>query len=155
MPPAASGGTDVAMKLYDQLKRGFPRIESLSCAEKILYGSNYAYNLGLPQSALRLSAGMGAGMGIGYTCGCVTAGCMVLSHLFVKEYAHESERIKELTSEYIRAVEKNFSSVVCEDLKAKYRTPEERCNYLIMDIAKELDVIVERELAKESFSAKE
>ena len=87
--------------LYNLINDGFGEKEDLNCAEKILYGANEAYQLGLDKEALKLSAGFGGGMAIESICGALTASVMVLGRLFVKNNAHESTRIKELTMIYI------------------------------------------------------
>ena len=76
--------------LAELIESGFGNSEDFNCAEKILYGANQAYQLGLNKDALKLSAGFGGGMGIGDTCGALTASVMVLSLLFVKavSYTH-------------------------------------------------------------------
>ena len=39
--------------LKDLIESGFGEKEGYNCAEKILYGANIAYSLGLPKEALR------------------------------------------------------------------------------------------------------
>ena len=55
--------------LYDLIMNDFGKEEDYNCAEKILYGANKVYNLGLSKEALKLSAAFGGGMGIESTCG--------------------------------------------------------------------------------------
>lgn len=138
------------MKLYDYLAAGNLDGKDLNCAEKILYGANAAYSLGLSKEALRLSAGFGGGMGVEDTCGIVTGGVMVLSSLFVKDRGHEGPRIKALNTEWFQRMNEVFSSTSCQALKAKYRTPETGCADLILNAAKVLDEIVEREIKKDA-----
>jgi len=137
------------MQLHDYLAVGNLEGMDLNCAEKILYGANAAYSLGLNKDALRLSAGFGGGMGVEDTCGIVTGGVMVLSALFVKDRGHEGPRIKALNTEWFERMNEVFSSTSCDALKAKYRTPERGCGDLILNAAKLLDEIVERELKKD------
>lgn len=137
------------MQLHDYLAAGNLEGMDLNCAEKILYGANAAYSLGLNKDALRLSAGFGGGMGVEDTCGIVTGGVMVLSALFVKDRGHEGPRIKALNTEWFQRMNEVFSSTSCDALKAKYRTPERGCSDLILNAAKLLDEIVERELKKD------
>lgn len=49
--------------LLKLLQDGFGSAMDLNCAEKILYGANWAYNMKLPGEALKLAAGFGGGMG--------------------------------------------------------------------------------------------
>jgi C_GCAxxG_C_C family probable redox protein len=137
------------MRLYEYLAAGNLDGKDLNCAEKILYGANDVYSLGLSKEALRLSAGFGGGMGVEDTCGIVTGGVMVLSSLFVKDRGHEGPRIKELNTEWFQRMNEVFSSTSCRPLKAKYRSEERGCADLILNAAKALDEIVERELKKD------
>lgn len=69
--------------LLKLLQDGFGSAMDLNCAEKILYGANWAYNMKLPGEALKLAAGFGGGMGVESSCGVITGGVMVLSSLYV------------------------------------------------------------------------
>jgi len=120
--------------------------EDLNCAEKILQGANIAYNLGLDKEALKLAAGFGGGMAIEDKCGALTASIMVLGRLFVKNNAHESTRIKELTKELFEEYRKEMDSIDCAPLKERYRTEELKCKNVIIKAAEVLDRIVKREL---------
>lgn len=133
------------MTTLECLKQGFPGMENLNCAEKILYAANIAYGLGLSEQALKLSAGFGGGMGVESVCGTVTASCMVLSDQFVARYAHEGETIKRLTGKLFEAVTAQMGSVECAAIKAKYRTPEDGCKYVVEKTAGILDAIIEQE----------
>ena len=50
--------------LHELLKNGFGKDRDFNCAEKMLYGANEAYRLGLSPEALKLAAGFGGGMAI-------------------------------------------------------------------------------------------
>lgn len=134
------------MGLYEYLAAGSLDGKDLNCAEKMLYGANAVYGLGLSPDALKLSAGFGGGMGVEGACGILTGGVMVLSSLFVKERGHEGPRIKTLTGEWHEKMKSVFSSTDCAPLKAKYRTAERGCADLILNAAMLLDEIVLREL---------
>ena len=131
--------------LKELLEQGFGNDMDLNCAEKILYGANWAYDMKLAPQALKLAAGFGGGMGIGVVCGALTGGVMVLSHLYVKRNAHESDRIKELEGEFIGAFQKEMGCIDCEYLKVQYRNEEDKCNKIIFKAAEILDGIVARE----------
>ena len=90
--------------LKELLEQGFGKDLDLNCAEKIVYGANLAYDLNLSPEAMKLSAGFGGGMGVESECGTISGAVMVLSHLYVKHNAHESVRIKELTSEFLSSM---------------------------------------------------
>lgn len=133
--------------LADLIKEGFGENEDLNCAEKILQGANIAYNLGLDKEALKLAAGFGGGMAIEDKCGALTASIMVLGRLLVKDRAHESTRIKELTVELFREYGKEMGTIDCAALKEKYRTEELKCRNIILKASEIMDRIVERELS--------
>ncbi|NCD08734.1 MAG: hypothetical protein EOL98_04780 [Negativicutes bacterium] len=134
--------------LLDLLQKGFGNDTDLNCAEKILYGANWAYDLKLPPEALKLAAGFGGGMGVESTCGAITGGIMVLSHLYVKQRAHECGRIKELEGEFIEAFKNEMGCTDCKCLKEKYRNDEIKCNLVIFKAGEILDRIVAREGCK-------
>ena len=135
--------------LYDLLKSGFGNDRDFNCAEKILYGANEAYQLGLSKEALKLAAGFGGGMAIEGTCGALTGSIMVLGRLFVKDTAHESSRIKDLTKELFGEYRKVMGDINCAPLKVKYRTEAIGCRDVIFKAAEILDSIVERERKKD------
>lgn len=134
--------------LAELIKNDFGVKDDLNCAEKILYGANEAYNLGLDKDALKLAAGFGGGMAIGDKCGALTASIMVLGNMFVKERAHESTLIKKLSKELFEEYEKEMGTIDCTPLKVKYATKEVKCKNIILKAAEILDRIVERELEK-------
>lgn len=132
--------------LTELIRQGFGEKEDLNCAEKILQGANVAYNLGLDREALKLAAGFGGGMAIEDKCGALTASIMVLGKLFVKNNAHESTRIKELTKELFDEYKKEMGTIDCAPLKEQYRTEELKCRNVILAASEVLDRIVKREL---------
>ncbi|HNZ82056.1 MAG TPA: C-GCAxxG-C-C family (seleno)protein [Sedimentibacter sp.] len=134
--------------LAELIKNGFGEKEDLNCAEKILWGANNAYNLGLDREALKLASGFGGGMAIEDACGALTGAIMVLGKLFVVERAHESDKIKELTRELFDEYNKEMKSIDCKPLKDMYRTEELKCRNVILKAAEILDMIVLRELNK-------
>lgn len=134
--------------LLELLKKGFGNDIDLNCSEKLLYGANWAYDLKLSPESLKLSAGFGGGMGVESVCGVVTGAIMVLSHLYVKQNAHESNRIKDLENEFIDAIKSELGFIDCKTLKAEYRNDEIKCSLIIFKAAEILDRIVARENAK-------
>jgi C_GCAxxG_C_C family probable redox protein len=131
--------------LADLIKQGFGEKEDLNCAEKLLQAANIAYNLGLDKEALKLASGFGGGMAIEDKCGALTASIMVLGRLFIKDRAHESTRIKELTMELFEEYRREMGSIDCAPLKDKHRTEELKCRNVILKAAEVLDRIVKRE----------
>ena len=129
--------------LYDLIMNDFGKEEDYNCAEKILYGANKVYNLGLSKEALKLSAAFGGGMGIESTCGALTGAVMVLSSMYVEDIAHESKKIKDLTTKLFAEFEKEMGSIECKELKTKYRKEDIGCKNVILAAAKALDKIIE------------
>ncbi len=131
--------------LYDLLKSGYGKDIDFNCAEKILYAANEAYQLGLSKDALKMAAGFGGGMATEDVCGALTASIMVLGRLFVKDLAHESTKIKDLTKELLESYAKEMGDIDCAPLKEKYRTEEIKCRDIIVKAAQILDGIIARE----------
>lgn len=134
--------------LKELILKGYGEEEDFNCAEKILYGANEAYQLGMTKEAMKLSAGFGGGMGIGSVCGALTAAVMVLSHLYVERCAHEGPRIRELTQELFQEYEKTMGEIHCIPLKERYRTEEYKCRDVIVRAAEVLDQIITKEQGK-------
>ena len=132
--------------LFDFFNNGYLYKEDWNCSEHLVAGANYAYKLGLDEKAIKLAAGFGGGMAIGSICGALTGAIMVLGVLFVKERAHESDKIKELTKELFERYTKSMGDIDCLPLKDKYRTEQIRCRIVILEAARILDDIIAREL---------
>ena len=133
--------------LYQLLKDGYGEQQDFNCAEKILYGANEAYRLGLSKDALKMAAGFGGGMATENVCGALTASIMVLGRMFVRNNAHEGAKIKELTQELLRTYAEAMGEIDCAPLKARYRTEQIKCRDVILKAAEILDAIVARETA--------
>ena len=130
------------MTLYEYLYNGFGKEEDLNCAEKMLYGANTVYNLGIDKSDLKLAAGFGGGMGLGLTCGILTGAIMAFSKAFIIERGHESTFLKELESEFIT----RFKELTSQE---EYRDPVDGCDYIIFEAAKIFDDIMQRYYKKD------
>ncbi len=131
--------------LTDLLKKGFAVGKDLNCAEQILYGANQVYELGLDKNALKLAAGFGGGMVIEDKCGALTGAIMVLGRIFVKDRAHESDKIKVLTKKLFDRYESEMGHVDCKPLKTDYRTEQHGCQEVIIKAAEILDEIIAEE----------
>ncbi|MFA5523066.1 MAG: C-GCAxxG-C-C family (seleno)protein [Tissierellales bacterium] len=127
--------------LKNLLIKGYGKEQKYNCAEKILYGANEIYNLGLGKETMKLAAGFGGGMGVESTCGTLSASVMVLSKIFVKDTAYESN-IKEITREFINRFKNEMKSIDCAPLKVEYRNEEKGCDDVIIKAAEILDDIV-------------
>ncbi len=93
-----------------------------------------------------MSAGFGGGIGVEKTCGALISGVMVLSIINVQDRAHENDRIKELTREFLENYVETMGSIDCDYLKENYRTEEEKCFRVILKAAEILDTMVTREI---------
>lgn len=114
--------------------------EDFNCAEATLRAADDYFNLNMTDEDMKLVSGFGGGMGCGLACGCLTADIAVLSKLFVKERAHESDRIKKLCALFVSEFEKRFKDINCNELKKACSEPETRCLKLIesnFDLLKE------------------
>lgn len=136
--------------LKDKVTKFYTSEYDLNCAETILYAANEEYNLNLSKETFKTMAAFGGGMAVEGTCGVVTGSITVLGLLFTKERAHESDRIKLLTQEYIDKFNKILKTENCLELKNNYRTEEERCAKILYSGAEVLDEIVTRERKVES-----
>jgi len=134
--------------LRDLIEQGIYQKEDLSCSEAILYGANQAYNLGLSDDCLRLSAAFGGGMAVENVCGVITASLMVLGHMFVDKHAHQNPEIKDIAKELFDRYEKEMGNFNCKPLKDKYRTEDKKCYEVILKGAEILDDIIMKEKKK-------
>lgn len=131
--------------LLDSVKKYYDKSYDYNCAETILYAANEAYKLDLDKKALKTMAAFGGGMAIEETCGALTGALAVLGILYVKDKAHESDRIKELTKEYFKKFKEKLSTDNCKKLKELYRNDEIRCSRIVFAAAEALDEMVSRE----------
>ena len=131
--------------LYQYLADDFLYKEDWNCAEHILVGANHVYDLDLNQNSIKLAAGFGGGVSTGDICGALAGAVMVLGVLFVKERAHESKKIKELTTELIDRYKGKMGEIDCVPLKNSFCNDEIKCRNIILEAAKILDEIVARE----------
>ena len=131
--------------LKELLEQGFGLEEGYNCAERIIYGANQAYGMGLGKESLKLFAGMGGGMAVGEMCGAVTASIGVLSHFFVRDRAHEPEgKIKALSVEFVKRFVERMDCYRCDcsRLKELYRVPDGNCDRVILGAAEVLDALL-------------
>lgn len=126
-------------------KYGNKEVYNLNCAETILYAANEEYELGLDHKALKTIAAFGGGMGVESVCGAISGALAALGVLYVKEKAHESTRIKELSKEFIQKFKTELGTDNCAILKQNFRTEEAGCSKMTHAAATILDEIVKRE----------
>lgn len=107
----------------------------MNCAESILRAANNIYSLGMDESALRTASGFGGGMGTGHLCGAVSGCIMASGMLFVRERAHESQDLQNITAEFIDRVNKHFNSLLCNDIKKSHYDDEKGCSQVVYETA--------------------
>lgn len=122
--------------------------EDYSCSEKILYGANGEYNLGLDKESLKMAAGLSGGVCSEKLCGAISASAMVLAKLFIKDRAHESDYCKGLVKEFVTRFQNDMETTNCKELKEEFKTEEDGCKAIVLKAAEILDEIVLRERKK-------
>lgn len=131
--------------LLDAAKKFYQADYDLNCAETILYAANEAYGLNMDKKTLKTMAAFGGGMAVEETCGALAGSLAVLGVLFVKDRAHENDKIKELATEFFERFRSKLSSDNCKKLKELYRNDEERCSRIVFAAAEILDEMVEEQ----------
>lgn len=122
----------------------------VNCCEKILFGMNNVYELGLDENALKLARGFGGGMNVESTCGVITGGIMGLSNLF-----YNAENYKDIMKDFINLYANQYTSISCDILKEKYRTEKEGCRSVILNAALILDDVVSKYSDRGDFNEKD
>lgn len=135
-------------KAYDYLAAGFIEEKKFDCAERMFRSINAGYELHLSDESLKLASAFGCGMGMQYTCGAISGALMGLASMFVKERAHEDDKIRELAKELFKVVEAKLGCSDCLTLVEKHRTESGKCNKIIYTVAEAVDEIIEREMEK-------
>jgi C_GCAxxG_C_C family probable redox protein len=129
--------------------------DGCSCAQAIV--SAYAEDLGLDrQTAMRISAGFGGGMGrMALTCGAVTGAFMVLGLKHGGEEVEAREKAYDMVREFASRFEARHGSLLCKDLLGcDISTPDGRqivkdrglrsgiCTPLVREAAKILETML-------------
>lgn len=131
--------------LKNLIDDGFGKKNKLNCAEKIFYGANEVYNLGLNEDTLKMASGFGGGMSVESACGALTASVMVLSRLFSD---NDKGKIKGLTEEMLINYKNDMGDIDCKPLKKKHKSLIHGCDKVVLKAAEHLDKIVVREIKK-------
>lgn len=133
--------------LVETVKKYYDKKYNLNCAETMLYAANEEYNLDLDKKALKTMGGFGGGMAVEDVCGAVTGSIAVIGIIFVIEKAHESDKVKKITGEFIKRFDDKLGTKNCKILKDKYRNDDVRCLKMIETAADILDDIIKKETA--------
>ncbi len=128
--------------LKNLIEQGFGNAEDYNCAEKILYGANEVYGLGLSHEVLKISSGFGGGMMTENTCGAVAASIMVLGLKVTDTVAHQSDALKPIVQSFLSEYEREMKSIMCAPLKLSHRTETEGCTSVIVKAADVLDRVM-------------
>lgn len=129
--------------LFELIENGFGIEEGYNCSEKILYGANKAYNLGLSKDALVLSGGFGGGMAVESTCGALTGAVMAISSRLIEDTSRTSNA-RQVVELFLNTYEAKMGSIYCNELKEMHYNEEIKCTSIILQAAKTLDDIFHR-----------
>lgn len=125
--------------LTDMIEKGYGEDKGYNCAQKIIFGANHQYDLGLDEKMLLpITKGLGGGLKTGHNCGALIGSVMVLGALFP-----EGEIQKEAISKFMDTYEKEMGGIDCCFLKEKYRTQEKGCGDVIKKAAQVLQDTIE------------
>lgn len=128
--------------LSETVKKYYNTKYSLNCAESVLYAANEEYKLHLDKNTLKTVAAFGGGMCVEGACGAMTGGLVVLGLIFVNGKAHESNKIKQVSKEFIEEFKIRLDTDNCKKLKRLYRKEESKCEFIIVTAAEILESIV-------------
>lgn len=109
------------------LAKHYYQDEDYNCAESILRAANDMYELHIDKEAMKLVSGFGAGMGCGHTCGALSGCIAAVSKYLVEGRAHATEGFREDCGRLTEAFQQQLGSLLCEELKAKYKKEDTHC----------------------------
>ena len=111
---------------------------NLNCCERILRGANIAYDLGMREEDMRVSAPFGGGMGIGSTCGAIVGALMALSmrHAGVAEKATPLK--EEVVVPFLERVRAELGALDCAAIKPRMAV-EGDCTSTVLAVARLVD----------------
>ena len=130
--------------LEQLLASGYGIKERYNCAEKMLFGANEAYGLGMSRQHLLTASCFGGGMAVGGTCGVISGALMVLGLLTVKDHAHEGTLSQQVAASYIQAFRKAYKADQCAVLKPVYTVPDRSCESMIITGGRILDTVIQQ-----------
>lgn len=110
----------------------------LNCAESVLYTANDVFSMNLTHEALRVSSAFGGGMFIEEKCGAVTGALMAIGYLFVPQYAHTTDYLKDVIMFFFNQFTETMGSCECIPLKELHRSECHGCRDVI---AAALDIL--------------
>lgn len=124
---------DLAEKYYTQ---------GYNCAESLVRAGNEYYHLGLDEKAFKMTGAFGGGLQVGDICGALSGSACVISSKYIETKAHDSEDLKPLMLNFVRAFQTHFSSRVCSQIKAKFFSKEVHCLNTVTQTAEILEQVL-------------
>lgn len=122
-------------EMYEKIGESFN--QNYNCCQAVLaYASEL---LGFDKdTAIKLTAAFGGGMGHGETCGCVTAGLMALGLAYGSMHCEEDKkRLTEFKAEFESRFRNKNGSLKCRDLLGlDFDKPEEKARILESGVLK-------------------
>lgn len=110
-----------------ELAKHYYQEEDYNCAESILRAANDTYDLHIDKEAMKLVSGFGGGLGCGHTCGALCGSIAAVSKYLVEGRAHTTEGFQEDCGRLTETFQQQLGSLLCEELKAKYKKDDVRC----------------------------
>ncbi len=101
--------------------------ENRNCAEAVLMAANEVYGLDIPPESIAMIGGFGGGMGCGGVCGALSGAVAAVGKRVIETKAHDTEGLSETCAALVEDFEKELGSTLCTELKAKYKTEDQRC----------------------------
>lgn len=105
--------------------------QNYNCSECLIRACNDYFNLNIEEKDFKLFSAYGAGMQLGRMCGAINTCVAILSLMFVKEKAHESEDIRPVVTILMKKFMRQYGSFDCMDIKPQSFKPEIRCGKTI------------------------
>lgn len=130
--------------LIERVRKYYDTEYDLNCAECLMVAANEEYDLDISKDALRTSAVMGGGFGIGSICGAATGALSIIGIMFTRERGHESPHVKMMSVEFLSNFQERMNSLNCQLLIPMHRTEECRCLTIVETAAVVLDEIVNK-----------
>ncbi|MDD8048362.1 MAG: C-GCAxxG-C-C family (seleno)protein [Thomasclavelia sp.] len=117
--------------------------EGYNCAESIIRGANDYYDLKLHDHDMKMVAAFGIGLQVGDTCGALNSAACVISSKYIETKAHDNPReLQKITSTLVKSFEDKMGSRLCPKVRAKYFTPELRCQNTVSHTCDILETVI-------------
>lgn len=121
--------------------------KGMNCAECTLHAADEAWGLNLDPLVFKAVGGFGGGVGCGNLCGAVAGGVAALGFLYIDgETAHQNPLMQAKAALLVNLVKERLGSELCDYLKPRYRSDEERCLPTVRLIADLLEEVKNTEI---------